>query len=280
MVSGAGERRRGRPISGRRSKRQNTNRNSTFLCPNTGTKSLRNSSIAQRNLLLADLHAAKTAREGAVTGKTHADQARAWTKWKQWCGSIGVDNDVLLDGFTRHQRLKLIGAFAMALRSGRFSRQTHGTLVEGTVRGAISYVAQTFRDEGRPNPTRDEDGELGRILSRQFRAFRNEDPNPTQQKAIPPCVIGNLAKKTFTETQRAISQLSIGAYFFACRSCEYLKVAQANKRRTDILRLRNVLFIKGGWSSPTTNHGLNTQIAYQLHSNGRKRIHIWIQLHR
>ena len=63
--------------------------------------------------------------------------------------------------FTRHQRLQLIGAFAMALRSGRFLRQTHGTLVEGTVRGAISYVAQTFRDEGRPNPTRDKDGELG-----------------------------------------------------------------------------------------------------------------------
>ena len=253
MVSGAGERRRGRPISGRRSKRQNTNTNSTFLCPNTGTKSFRNSSIAQQNLLLADLHAAKTAREGAVTGKTHADQARAWARWKQWCESIGVDNDVLLDGFTRHQRLQLIGAFAMALRSGRFSRQTHGTLVEGTVRGAISYVAQTLRDEGRPSPTCTDDGELGQILSRQFRAFRNEDPNPTQQKALPPCVIRTLAKKTFTKTQRAISQLSIGAYFFACRSCEYLMVAEANKRHTDILRLRNVRFIKGEMVLPHNN---------------------------
>ena len=34
------------------------------------------------------------------------------------------------------------------------------------------------------------------------------------------------------------------------RSCEYLKVPQAEKRRTDILRLRNVRFIKDGKALP------------------------------
>ena len=49
-----------------------------------------------------------------------------------------------------------------------------------------------------------------------------------------------------TESQRAISQLSIGAWFFACRSCEYLKVPQSEKRRTDILRIRCIRFLKDG----------------------------------
>ncbi len=46
--------------------------------------------------------------------------------------------------------------------------------------------------------------------------------------------------------QRAIGQLTALAIFFAMRSCEYLKVTQAEKRRTEILRLRNFRFSKNG----------------------------------
>ena len=88
----------------------------------------------------------------------------------------------------------------MALRGGRFSGQAYDTLAEGTVRSAISYVAQTFRDNDRPNPTKDEDGELGRLLSRLYRSFKNDDPNPIQQKALPACVLRELAKLTSSET--------------------------------------------------------------------------------
>lgn len=55
-----------------------------------------------------------------------------------------------------------------------------------------------------------------------------------------------MAKLQVTETQRALSQLSITAYMFAMRSCEYLKVPQAEKRRTAILKLRNIRFFKDG----------------------------------
>lgn len=134
----------------------------------------------------------------------------------------------------------------MAMRRARFSGPSYDTLAEGTVRSTISFVAQTFRNQGVSNPTKDEDGELGRLLQRQFRAYRNADPKPKQQKALPLVVIKEMAKNQTTESARAISQLGIGAFFYAMRSCEYLKVQQAEKRRTDILRLRNFRFFTDG----------------------------------
>ena len=97
--------------------------------------------------------------------------------------------DPFLDGFDRANKIKLMGAFAMALREGRYSGPAHDTLVEGTIRNAISYVAQTFREEGRPNPTRDDDGELGRLLSRLYRSFKNRDPAEKKQKATSLCIL-------------------------------------------------------------------------------------------
>ena len=45
-----------------------------------------------------------------------------------------------------------------------------------------------------------------------------------------------------TEIQRATHQLARGAFFYAMRSCEYLKVPQAALKRTSILRLRCLRF--------------------------------------
>ena len=134
----------------------------------------------------------------------------------------------------------------MVLPEERFSGPYHGTLVEITIRGAISYVSQTLRENDRPNPTKDENGELGRGLLRHYRAYKNRDPNPKQQKSIPVCVVAEVFKKKATETQRATSQLAIRGFFYACRSCEYLMVPQAEKRRTNILRLHCLRFFKDG----------------------------------
>ena len=134
----------------------------------------------------------------------------------------------------------------MALREGRFSGPSHGALVESIIQGAISYVLQTSRENYRPNPTKDEDGELGRFLSRQYRSYKNSDPNPKHQKAIPICVVAEVLKKKATEIQRATSQLEIRGFFYACRSCEYLMVPKDDKRRTNILRLRCMILFKDG----------------------------------
>ena len=90
----------------------------------------------------------------------------------------------------------------------------------------------------------DDDLQLGRLLSRLYRGLKNKDPNPAQQKALPIGVLREVAKLKFSETQRAIGQLSIGAFFFASRSCKYLKVPQQEKQRMDILKLRCVRFFQ------------------------------------
>jgi hypothetical protein len=118
----------------------------------------------------------------------------------------------------------MLGAFAMAVRSGRFSGEKNVTLAEGTVRSAISHVVQTFREKGRPNPTKDADHELSILLSRQFCAYQNNDSKQIQQKAIPFSVLNKLAKRQVTELDKSIAQLTIGAAFFACCSCDYSKV--------------------------------------------------------
>ena len=60
------------------------------------------------------------------------------------------------------------------------------------------------------------------------------------------CVIAEIGKGRSTELQQAVGQLTALAIFFAMRSCEYLKVTQAKKRQTDILRLRNLRFFRDG----------------------------------
>ena len=149
----------------------------------------------------------------------------------------------------------------MAVRDGQFSKQDDVTLAEGTVRGTVGYVAATFKDYDRGNPTKDEDGDLGRLLQRQYRAYRNEDPNKKQQKALPIGVLRELAKLKCTESQRAILQLAIGGFFFAMRSCEYLKVSQAELRRTAILCIRNIRFLSDGKDLPLDHPLLELEYA-------------------
>jgi hypothetical protein len=124
----------------------------------------------------------------------------------------------------------------MALRDARFSKPPHERLAVGTVQDFIQYVCTTFRKNGHPNPTFDEDGKLAFILQQEFRSFKNSDPKEKHQKAIPFSVISEVNKRNSSELERATGQLATLVIFFAMRSCEYLKVQQAEQQRTKIIR--------------------------------------------
>lgn len=96
----------------------------------------------------------ETAHERAVTGKTQENQAQVWSRWIEWCGSIGVFDDIFIENFSKNQRNRLFRAFVVALRDDRFLRPTHDSLDESTIRNTISFVTSTFREHDRRNPTK------------------------------------------------------------------------------------------------------------------------------
>ncbi len=77
-----------------------------------------------------------------------------------------------------------------------------------------------------------------------------------------------------TEVQRATAQLTIGGFFFACRLCKYLLVYQAEKRRTDILRMRCICFFHGGREIPHSHVDLERSecmsITFEMQKKDKK----------
>lgn len=125
-----------------------------------------------------------------------------------------------------------------------------------------------------PNPTHDNEGNLAWILARQYRANKNDDPKEIPEKAIPLCVISLVALKTATEKQHAITQLTIGAFYFAMRSCEYLKVPKQEDKKTKQLTLRNIAFYLDGTllphSSTSLHNASSVSITFETQKNSRK----------
>ena len=162
----------------------------------------------------------------------------------------------------------------MAVREVRFSLNCTDALVEGTVRSAISHVVQAFQESGRQNPTKDADNKLSVLLSRQFRAYRNDDRKEVQQKALPFIVLKELAKRQVSELDRAVSQLTICAGFFAYRSCEYLKVPRREMKLTKLLCLRNIRLFKDGRLLSTPSDDLefadSVAVTFEMQKNKMK----------
>jgi hypothetical protein len=104
-------------------------------------------------------------------------------------------------------------------------------------------VAQTFRLANRPDPRLDEDGKPSLFLHRQLRGYKKLDKPEKQQVALTGSIIKELHKMAFTPLDITMCQLFTGAFFFAMRSCEYLKVS--GTRCTKLLTLKNIIFFKG-----------------------------------
>ena len=110
---------------------------------------------------------------------------------------------------------------------------------------------------------------LSVLLSRQFRAYRNDDPSKVQQKAVPFCVLEELAKRQVSELDHPLTQLTISAGFFACRSCEYSRVPRRDQKRTKLLCLRNIRFFReghliGGYSTHDTADHWSVHYGFRL----------------
>ena len=200
------------------------------------------STPSQCNLLMADLSAADAARDQSVTKATTAEQICAWCWWLKYLTSIGLHSDSFLDKFSRGQRHWILSGFAQATWSGCFSAERFATIKSRSVHAAMYHMASSFRANNRPYPRHDCNHKLAVILHCQFKGYTNHDPAKKPQKAITASILLWLHKLAITHVKKAMSELVMGAFFFAMCSCEYSSVT--GKWHTKLLTLSNIRFFQ------------------------------------
>jgi hypothetical protein len=175
---------------------------------------------------------------------------------------------------SRQHKIKIMGAFAVALPQGRLSRAADAPLAHSTVRDTLNLVAATFWDNRRDDPKRDVENNVARLLRHQLRSYSKDDPKELQQKPLPVCVLHLILASKSTEMRTAMGHLMAAAHFWAMRSCKYLKVPKLEQRQTKQLCLRNIAFIKNGKILDHSSTNLNSAdciaITFEWQKNKRK----------
>jgi hypothetical protein len=151
----------------------------------------------------------------------------------------------MLDRFDDNERLLLGSCFLQAFRQGTFRNtsniirsQPPKTILGRTIRDSAGYLAEKFRDNQRKSPFHQPDRQhlLSDITSQLFRAWGHADPPVRRNCAITPRHLRFLhlfSLQRNSHMYKALSELITGAFFFACRSCEYLRVV--TRGRTKLL---------------------------------------------
>jgi hypothetical protein len=105
-------------------------------------------------------------------------------------------------------------------------------VVSATVRDAAGYLAATFRSRFQRSPLHVEgSSQLLSAIRALLKAFENNDPPPSRQKAITPkCLRAvhaflstSMSKTGDASTLAHVANLVLGAFFSAMRSCEHTK---------------------------------------------------------
>jgi hypothetical protein len=113
-------------------------------------------------------------------------------------------------------------------------------------------------------------------LALQLRGYSLADPEPSQQQALPAAVVEVVARTRANETQRAIGQLVVGAFFFAMRSCEYSEAS--GSRRTKTVRIGDIVFRLGGEPIRSVEEGVllasadTVSVTYRTQKNGERGV--------
>jgi hypothetical protein len=194
------------------------------------------------------LYLAELARASRCQPQVDKERTRVWRRWLAYLANIGKANDPFLerlDGSEQNTSLKpvIIGGFAQALRSGELQERGKKSVVGETVRSNLDSLVQTFRTNKKRNPTLDSDGKFSALLSWQISGFKGLDPAPKRQKAVSIKVLKAMEDLANSPAAVAAADLAMAAFFFACRSCEYIQVT--GPRRTKPIRVGDVQFRQG-----------------------------------
>jgi hypothetical protein len=179
---------------------------------------------------------------------------RHWRRWVSFAGEWGLGSDPWLDTVPEDgERLLLGRSFVMYCRTYNFDREGRAhserakQMVSTSLRDAVSCVASSFRERGRPSPFHVPIGVHGggsihpRIRS-LLAGFESKDPLPHRQKALTPALLTDIHKATRGESEdwQHTADLVRGAYFFAMRACEFCRTEKPGRTRR--LKAENVTF--------------------------------------
>jgi hypothetical protein len=118
-----------------------------------------------------------------------------------------------------------------------------GAVVETTDTTQALAWERAYKLANRPDPRLDADQKFAFILQRQIRGYKNSDNPEQQQVAVTGSVLREFYTLSISQLDKCLCELFIGAFFFAMRSCEYIKIS--GKRKTKLLTLKNIRFFKG-----------------------------------
>jgi hypothetical protein len=179
---------------------------------------------------------------------------RTWRRWLTFCESSGVGYDPFLTALPNQGKELLIKSFLSLYRTASWNVTGGLTgirvtpVVSSTVRDAASSLAAAFRHHHELSPFHEQGrSNLLPVVRSLLKAYDNVDPPTNRQKAITPKLLRCMHASTGVDTPElrdtlpaATADLTIGAFFFAKRSCEFSTTKRPG--RTKIVTLQYVLF--------------------------------------
>jgi hypothetical protein len=163
------------------------------------------------------------------------NEDRVWRRWLTFCGSSGIGDDPFITALSRQEQQLVIKSFLSLYRtalwdvSGGLKGIRVTPVVNSTVRDAASSLAAAFQNNHKLSPFHEQGStNLLPVIRSLLKAYDNVDPPTNQQKAITPKLLRCLHSSTGIDTLQlrdtlpaATADLTISAFFFAMRSCEF-----------------------------------------------------------
>ena len=179
-----------------------------------------------------------SAQRNGVTNQYQKKQRGTFARWIRFLEGNAF-NDPWLDECSQGERILLLSTFAESVRRNEFGTRALTCLRASTVSSAISDIRTTFRSV---DPGLEDNGKMALNLKRQLDGYIIEDPPPSHQKALPVRIFRYILQNHSNKVEEAIGQMTICAFFFVMRSCEYSSVKV--KGKTELIRLSDIVFYK------------------------------------
>eukprot|EP00956_Cyclotella_meneghiniana_P040902 scaffold208796_cov66-Cyclotella_meneghiniana.AAC.1 len=209
------------------------------------------------------------AQEEGVTMATHAKYDRSWNLWCKFLSRIPT-KDKYLSEFTQNQRNTIIAVFVDTVKNGEFTRNK-STVKGTTAREAADHVSKIIESCGWPDPRLNISGKTCIQITRQGKAYKDEDGPTKHQKALPPEVYRWWLRHAEHPREKARAHLLAGALFFAMRSCEYSKTPH-EEQKTKPIRPMDITFRIGAevisHKSQRKYIAENVEIIFRIQKNG------------